>query len=251
MPGAFVVSRDPENPRDILFQLAPGQNAAAVPENQLSLRDDVDRALTVLRVLFPEGDPRFEEYFRSLLSLAQVGLVGAAAQPEVATHALVALKEDITAREGGRIKNRYMRSLGLTALALGGPLVLAALMMQVVWPQFVVFRDFLFLSAGCMAGVWLSFGIRKVVVQFADLGILEQDRLEPVVRLVFAGLLTVIIGLLFYLKAMEVKIGGISSADFFQRSDMALLVGALCGISEQVLPSRIAQEATSLLKLGK
>jgi hypothetical protein len=249
--GAFVVGRDPQNPRDVLFQPRPGQDAAAIPETQLNLRDDVDRTLTVLRMLFAEGDPRFEEYFRSLLSLSQVGLVGANAQPQLAARALAAMKDDITGREGGRIKNQYMKYLGLNALVLGGPLVLAALIMHVQWPQFAVFRNFLFLSSGCMVGVWLSFGIRKVSLQFGDLSILEQDRLEPIVRLLFSGFLTVIIGLLFYVKGIEVKIGDISSAECFNGADMALLVGALCGVSEQALPSRISQEATSLLKRGE
>jgi len=249
--GAFIVSRDPQNSRDILFQLAPGQNAAAIPDIQLTVRDDVDRALTVLRMLFPEGDPRFEEYFRSLLSLAQVGLVGPVAQPQLAARALVALKDSITAQEGGRVKNAYMKSLGLAALACGGPVLVTALAMQVIWPQFAVFRNFLFLATGCMVGVWLSFGTRKVILQFSDLSALEQDRLEPVVRLFFAGFLAVMIGLLFYLKIVEVKLGSVSSADFFNRSDLALLVGALCGLSEQALPSRLAQQAETLLKSGK
>jgi hypothetical protein len=90
-----------------------------------------------------------------------------------------------------------------------------------------------------------------VILKFADLGVLEQDRLEPVVRLFFTGLLAVIIGLLFYLKIIEVKLGSVSSADFFNRSDLALLIGAFCGLSEQVLPSRVSQQAEALLKSGK
>jgi hypothetical protein len=55
-----------------------------------------------------------------------------------------------------------------------------------------------------MAGVRLSFGARKTSIRFEDLHILEEDRLEPLVRLVFAGLLTLVLALLFSTQAVTI-----------------------------------------------
>src|SRR5947209_2856345 len=104
MPGAFVVSRDNGDPKDIRFEVVAG--SGPTPKEQVALKAEVESVLTVLRLLFTD-EGEFETYFRPLLSLAQAGLVGAHAQPEVAAGALVALKNEITAREGGKVKNRY------------------------------------------------------------------------------------------------------------------------------------------------
>jgi len=70
MAGAFTVYRDEQNSKDIHFEM----QVADVPREQLDLRDDVATTLTVLRMIVTD-ETRFEEYFRSLLSLSQAGLV--------------------------------------------------------------------------------------------------------------------------------------------------------------------------------
>jgi hypothetical protein len=98
-----------------------------------------------------------------------------------------------------------------------------------------------------MAGVWLSFGTRNVVITFEDLGVLEKDRLSPAIRLVFAGLLTVVIGLLISTKAIVLELGGLSTAEFIEDTKVALLIGALCGISELALSAKVSQHARDFL----
>ncbi len=255
MAGAFIISQDAGNKRDIRFQLC--ENVSPVPKDQQNLKADIESALTVMQLLFKEKE--FDNYFRPLLSLAQAGLAGEHADPEVASGALAALKNEITAREAGKIKNRYMRDLGKQAAYLGGPALLVAVAMHVYifltkrtdWPNFVVLINFLFLWSGCMAGVWLSFGARKTILRFEDLHIPEEDRLEPKVRLVFAGLLTLIVALLFSLKAVVVNLGSISSDQINTSIKMALLVGALGGFSEKALSSAVAKQASHFLHFGK
>lgn len=247
--GAFVVYRDKENPRDIHFQLASG-DINSVPEEQLNLKTEIDKVLIVLRMLFSEKDNgRFEEYFQPLLSLAQVGLVGDNPQPKLSEHTLTELKNEIVAREGGRVKNKYMKRLGINAISIGCLPLIAALILNWLAPQLQVFKNFLLLWFGCMAGVWLSFGARKIRFRFEDLHIPEEDRLEPLVRLVFTGLITIIFGLLFSTGAVEVKVGGILLADFTQNSQIALLFGMVLGFSETILPSILASKASAFLRM--
>ena len=84
-----------------------------------------------------------------------------------------------------------------------------------------------------MAGVWLSFGARKRHFKFEDLQILEQDLLEPFVRLFFTGLLTLVLGLLLSTKILVIALGSVESWQFTQDSSLALLIGILSGFSEQ------------------
>ena len=90
--GLFIVSRDTSNPNDILFNIRKGVKKLD-DEEQLSLRDEIDRTLSVLRLLFKDDSKSFDYYFNPLLSLAQAGLVGNSAAPKVAKRAL--LKEKV------------------------------------------------------------------------------------------------------------------------------------------------------------
>jgi hypothetical protein len=102
-----------------------------------------------------------------------------------------------------------------------------------------------------MAGVWLSFGARKTYFKFEDLHIPEQDRLEPLIRLFFAGLLTMMFGLMFSTHALTITIGGVDSSQFTSSPEIAILIGMLCGFSEQALSSQLTKHASSFLESGK
>ena len=249
--GVFTVAADPptgSEARDIDFCVDQSRIGADIPEEQYALRDEIDQTLTVLRILFPSGDSRFREYFVPLLALAQTGLVGDFAQPALAVRALSSLKAEIVAREAGQVKNAYMRRLGWTALLFAVPAIAAAVWLSSFHHDLLMLSNFLLLWAGCMVGVWLSFGARKTVLRFEELHVLEQDRLEPAIRLLFAGLLTLLLGLLFHLKVLEVNFGGASSSALADNWEIALVVGALAGFSEQLLSPAITKQASALIK---
>lgn len=248
--GAFIVSQDKTEPRDIRFDMAGGAPDPK-PEDQLALKDEIDETLRVLSALYPPGNSAYEKYFRPLLSLAQAGLVGDHADPAAAHRALISLRHEITNSEAGRVKNAYMRELGKYAIRIGGPALIAAVVLWFGASNYQQFASFLFLWAGTMAGVWLSFGVRKSNFAFEDLVIPEQDRVEPAIRLVFTGLLSIIIGLLFALKMVTVTFGSVSTDAFVSDLRLALLIGLLCGFSETALPTKVAQHATKLLDLDK
>lgn len=245
MEGWFVVAPDPQNDEDIHFQLKAGLQGEP-PETQLKLKTEVESTLSLLRVLYREDKTAFRMLFRQLLSLAQAGLVGAHAQPEIAMRALASLRADVVAREGGKVKNRYMRELGRYAAAFCGiPLATYALF-QVLAPGLHI-TGFMLLWVGCMAGVWLSYGYRKTTLSFADLAIPESDRLDPPLRLAFAGLLTLVLGLLLYKNVISIEIAGFKTDDIGVDPAVSLLIGVLCGISELILPAKVAKKAEELI----
>jgi hypothetical protein len=245
MSGAFRVYQEPEDVRDIRFEICEDSNGE-IPQAQLQLRDQCYAALTVIRIICPE-ERKFREYFNHLLSLAQAGLVGSTANPELAQRTLEGLKQDITAREAGRIKNGYMKKLGYYA-ALG--VALCGIMLAVlkwgqagVWPQ-----NLATFEIGTMLGVWLSFGTRKPVLKFEDLHVLEEDQLEPVVRLVFAGILAATVAIVFYLHVLNVTLGALSTDRIATDPWAALLFGILSGVGEKALSTNVSHQAAILLK---
>lgn len=241
--GAFAVSQWTENPKEIHFQTKSDMSATA---EQLELKSQVEQVLTSIQIIFAKDEKLFSSYFNQLLSLAQAGLVGDSAQPDVAMMALTSFKADIVAREAGRIKNQYMKTLGGQALAFA----LVGLGFGLI-PYFVVGENalsaFCVLWAGCMGGVWVSFGIRKTQMTFQDLSIPDGDLLQPSVRLVFAGVLTIFLGFVFVKGAISVDIAQLKSAEIASDFVTAAIFGFVCGVSELTLPAKVSQQTARFL----
>lgn len=254
--GAFTVAGNPDDRRDILFRIS-SEGPAEVPEDQQELRDEIDATLRVLRMLFEGRDAEFYGFFNPLLRLAQGGLVGPSAQPGIAKRALAGLRQEVVAREAGRVKNRYLRELGKYSFRTAGVALVVGFILLGV-PHITSIPDsqpvldlttmaaFSFLIGGCCLGVWLSFAARKTELTFDDLHIPERDRLDPLMRIAFVGLLTVVLSLLFATGILEVALGPVSTHDVFKQPVIAFLVGALCGVSELVLPKTVTSQASRL-----
>jgi hypothetical protein len=197
---------------------------------------------------------RFRIYYVRLFHIAQLGLQGAA-QPEIAAAALAVVTADLLDDEAGRVKNAHLRALGVHALKFSMPFALLYLIIGLSPNGFFVagLRDlaidpptlaaFSVLWIGCFTGVWLAYGIRKAKVSLSDLVTTDEDRLDPQIRLIFAGLLTMLLGILFTLGVFELKIGAVELTDIAARPMLAFLVGTFCGISELVLPASVGDRA--------
>jgi hypothetical protein len=255
-PGAFKVTYDENKYLDIV----PQEDAPThIPPEQITLKDEVLETQTVLHEIYKkEKDKgRFSDYYQQLVQLAQVGLTGPTPRTELARRDLINFQDTVTIREAGRVKHRYLKKLGRYAAGIGVPCLLVATVLYLLnrtgnLSELNSANDvnkvvsFLYLWSGCMTGVWLSFGIRRPTLQFFDLHTPEPDLLHPLIRLLFAGLLTTIISLLLVLKAVSIGIAGISTDNIYDNGVTAWLVGALCGVSEQLLSQQVTQNAGRL-----
>jgi hypothetical protein len=181
--------------------------------------------------------------------------VGPNAQPETAARALRNLKDEILINEAGVVKNRHLFELGYWALVFVACSVFLGLvfhgMAEKGWLSAVntrVLGKFCYAWAGAMAGAWVSYGYRKAQFTFEDLGRPEADYLWSSTRLIFTGIQTIIVGLLLVLAIVNISFGPVSTADFATSVEVAVLVGLLCGFSEQTLPSAIAKQASAFLQ---
>lgn len=249
----YVTDKASKSRIGINFELVEGCDS--VPDEQSQLMEEIERVLAVLNRLFVKGDSGFDRYFEAVFSLASAGLVGSDAQPQTATRALMRLKDEILCNEAGSVKNRHLIRLGLWALVYASVSVALGLCFHWLDRQMIVpavntrlLGQFCYAWAGAMAGTWISYGYRKAQFTFEDLGKPEADYLWSSIRLIFTGLQTIIIGLLLVLEIVSVNFGKISTADFGVTVEVAVVVGLLCGFSEQTLPSAIAKHASAMMQ---
>jgi hypothetical protein len=236
----------------------------AISEEQQRFKVDIDSARRVIRTVLSDTmrrgsqpsrwrwDTRLQqirqrrhEYLLALLGIAQIGLMNVhPSQITFASLALKGLQQEFVDREAGPIKNAYVRRLGGWALGLVVAGLAGFFLFAWLDPDGVPFRfrRFCLLAAGAALGCWLSFSLRRVTLRFEDLAALEEDRLDPGIRVLFVALLTTVVGLLFWTQAIAVKLGDFSS-DFRVNGAYALLIGALCGIAERGLATAVTRRA--------
>lgn len=223
------------------------------PQEQRELKAEAERALTIVKALYRKSDDRakLDEAVAKLVALCQVGLVGPNASPSVGRDALRAFEADIVEREAGPIKNQYMKKLGGFSSIFGAAGFAIYLAYQHIpnlpVVEFYRYRPIFLVWAGAMMGAWVSFASRKVALTFSDLVALEEDRVEPQLRLIFTGALTVILSLIFATGVADVEVGAFKASAFMESGAIAFLLGAFAGLSEKVLPSAVMSRATSVV----
>jgi hypothetical protein len=233
------------------------------PKDQGELQGEIERVLNaVQRLYLSDGtapQPRFRRYYVRLFRLAQLGLEGPDASPEVAKGALATVKRDLIDDEAGRVKNGHLIRLGLAAAWFSVPFVLLYVLLALfsttdsdnvllgLGVQRATAANFMVLWVGCFLGVWLSYGIRTSTITIEDLTTTDSDRLLPHVRLLFAGALTMLAGMLFVLGIVEVKIGPFATSKISTDPALAFIVGIFCGISEAGLPGMASRRAAAFI----
>jgi hypothetical protein len=256
--GVLKADSRAKAPRDIDISPEPG---VPLPDDYSKLVVEIDRCLTVLRIIFPEENisllGRYQQYFDELKNIARLSL--GQDQVLLGNLEIQAFQDNVIMREGSRIKNKYIKDLGLWALIFGAMAFAAYLVAETQYLSSIIRdRTFFLMILGSMLGTWLSFAIRKPTLSFTELAVIEQDRLEPHFRLLFVAGLTIVVGLLFGTGMVSVKIGGFET-DFLPRNPAlttavagaaamrAILIGCLCGIGEQLLPRAVGQRAATFL----
>ena len=255
---------DPGNPLAVNLLFGLPNATEPPPKDQSALQIEIAKVLRTCRRLYLDASParpvKFRIYYTRLFRLAQLGLQGDTPQPEVAATALATVIADLIDDEGAAIKNGYLVKLGrYVCIYSAVPLALYAVLhvlprewtdagLERLKVDLGLLSCFLLLWVGCFAGVWLSYGIRKTQFSLADLTNSDQDRLAPHIRLLFAGLLTMLIGILIAFGLIDLSIGTVALSDITEWPLLAFMVGAFCGISELSLPVSISNRASTIIK---
>ncbi len=191
------------------------------------------------------------EYLRRLKDIADEAKI----HRSTANYALQKLslfQESFVSREADTVKNEHIRLLGLRAITISISMLVLFIIGYTVdnpYPELInvnKLQSFLMLSIGACAGTWLSFSLRRTIIGFGDLILLEPDRVHPTSRIIFVIILTVIVGLLLELEWIGIWISGaevLPSKGVMQ----ALLIGALCGVAERSLAGVVSGKADEFL----
>lgn len=240
-----------------------------IPEDRARLKLDLDQAVMVTRAVFAEREhdtgwrpwpghwrrarveaarQRLADYIDQLVGIAKVGLMNLdPSQGGFARGDLDRYKAEFTIREAGTVKNRYVRRLGWTCLmvALLAMLVYAAIGAGLLSSTLLrTHQNFWLLAAGTAVGTWLSFSLRRVTLTFKDLAVLEEDRLDPFLRVLFMIGLVLVIGLLFWTGAVTFGLGALDATTAMSRKGSgALLIGLLAGIAERAIGTAVSRRA--------
>lgn len=260
-----------ENATDIYFGVLEGV-PRPLPKDQIELQQDIEKVLRAVWQIYSRPiagseayyKSRFRSYYVRLFRLAQVGLEGNNVLPEISKSALATITAELIDDEASRVKNDHLKRLGVTAIKLALPLILIYLILRLISPnsgladmlisigiERVAFANFMMLWVGCFIGVWLSYGIRTSVFTLTDLTVTDSDHLLPKMRLLFAGTLTMILGIMFMLGVVKISLGNYSLTDFSTNPMLAFLIGAFCGISELLLPTTVSKHASGFINKSK
>lgn len=284
--GCFKVYRDKKDPFDIAYQWCPGKSNNEISDDQNKLLKALMKTNTIIKSLYfsddadtcvaekQQNDAIKEKYFDKLLSLAQVGLSQDIAQPKLATLALDELKKELTIVEGQRIKNTYMKELGLRAfLSSLIALMLFFITTTAIFPHQATLADLFFkkpttiilfqndflavismfsiIWIGAMIGTWVSFAARNKAIDFVRLSILETDRMEPTIRLIYMGICAIIFSLILSSGIIALEVGGLSTANIASSIGTQFVIGLLCGLTESKIGVLVHETLTSALSRNK
>lgn len=246
MQGYFIVFPNKDEQFDIRCELHPEYAKETIPSDQEALYCEIESANNVIKSLSNTKDELKAKYFNKLLSLAQAGLVGETAQPDLASKSLNKLKDEMILSEGQRIKNDYMKKLGIKAIVL----------CVIVFVLYCIFQYCEFLQPfsmyclsfiGALSGTWISFGARKFNITFEQLSLLEEDMMEPSIRLLYIGVCSIVFMLFLNTQLISISVGGISTATIKESYEMQLSIGVLCGLIESKIGINIYQKAVNIL----
>lgn len=253
---------DPYSPKAEHIYFAVTGNPLPTAQ-QTELQDKIDKVVRACDRLYLKGGKiqrdSFRIYFVRLFFLAQLALEKNL-PTELANSLLASITSDLIEDEAAAMKNGHLIKLGRYALYYSIVPLLAYIAVT-LFPSTVLvsalqkmkidanfFCGFAMLWVGCFIGVWLSYGIRKTKISLTDLTLSEEDYLAPHIRMLFAGLLTMILGIMFALNFINLTIGTVSLTNITTSPLTGFLVGLFCGISEAALPASIGSRAATFIQ---
>ncbi|HEH6783568.1 hypothetical protein [Clostridioides sp. ZZV14-6387] len=244
--GCFIVYINPENEWDIKCGLLEDVEEDTVPEEQVTLFHSVEEASSYISTLKNTKSEIKKKYLNELLSLAQVGLVGKNPAPKLSLKTLEKLKDKICIQEGNRIKNTYMCDLGKYAIIIA--LILLIIKYIVFKINFSYLDKYIYVSIGSVIGTWISFGARKLNLSFEELSLIEEDGLNPWMRLIYICACSNIVLLFLSSELIEISLGKFNLNTVNKSIELQFLLGAICGLIEYKIGTGIFNKANDILK---
>jgi hypothetical protein len=268
--------KDADSWTDLNFTLIPGlpppEDAASPEKRELFIQ--INKTITVIVAVYTRMDERAESGWRKMLhwpdklakqqaryllgdylgklrGIAVIGLEDS--DTSFANLALTELRNEFYTREVGRITNKYVRWLGAWAALSAAAFLVAYIVIMTRYPDWAwgqMHKAFLVAATGASIGTWASFLVRQNQFSFDELVMLEENSLDPPLRILFVVTLTMTACLLFWTGAINLEIGNLKTqqGSFSSSGSVALLIGMFAGLSERALATAISGRAAAFVK---
>lgn len=285
MPASYEVRecvgipKQPDSPGELYFSLRPEFPDAKPTEEEEEAKSKLEQFVMVLRVAFQEHEPTiFRGYFDRVLSNAQATFSLAGFFPNAISD-LELFKKEVVQVAGSRIKSRYTAKLFWAVLFASFAMIALGLVIQGVsfmlgsdrhtggklgaapmtaisgfyqWESAFSFANTGLLLAGAMWGLLFASMTRNIDPTFDTLVTPDADLMEPWMRLLFFGIPSLVISLLFQTEFVLISFGGrVSTSDINQNAVVAVLMGLLLGIAERALPKEVENWSKRILPSTK
>jgi rubredoxin len=250
----FLVYTETKNSLDIILMENNNMksNAPSTLSDFYSVISDTNHVIKRLDIDDEEDEIKLG-YVHRLMDIARIGLVGKDPDLNLARVALDKLKKRILINEGGKIKNKQFLKLGIRALiigliALGIAIALFYTTRNIESDLTYAIHQYFFVFAGAMGGAWTSFGVRKMELKFDDLSVMEKDRLNPTIRLIFIGVISMMFVLFLNSDFITLAVGSLTIEAVMDSIDLQILVGIIAGLAGNKLATRLYNLASDAIK---
>ncbi len=217
-------------------------NKQICPQKQADLYIECERTLHIIKRLLYTEETRKKYYIDRLHDLAIVGLSSTPVNTELATASLKELTHEILNTEGSKIKNKYMKDLGLAVAMVS---ILSFLLIHVLFKVdthlFIV--NFLYTTIGTMLGMYVSFGARNYELTFDQLSCLEKDKMGIVTRSIYMILVSNIFLWFLNSKIISIPILTYNPSNWTSLAQYNISLGIICGLVESKLGIKLLNTA--------
>lgn len=237
--------------------LAPSPHAAPSAELR-SLASKLEEFASALRTVLKKRwteESELRAYFDELVSVGQLGLVGARRNPAAARDALRSLELRILSSAGPGFRRCYSGKLGRAAVFASVVVVMVVSLSHQIPSTWLggdlrdvagVFAKFHWVLLGAFTAMWLSFVSRHGEIAISELANPSHDIVHPRIRVVYVALFAALFVVLLSSGAFSASIGPLSVADLQTSWRAATLWGAGCGFSERLFTNAIVRRLSAM-----
>lgn len=249
-----AIYENPDEDFDIKFELSDGRSEFDLPEEIALLHKDIEETVTIIKNLHYTPIHIKDKYFNKTLELARSAFItDHHFAIDLASEYVRLLRSEILQTEGPRIKNCYMKNLGIAVLiGLMIIWVLYLIMFMLPFMSTDAIQVYFIVCTGALVGMWLSFGARKFNITLQDLITLEEDKMNIVIRLHYIIVCAIVFLLLIKTGLVNLSIGSSNFKLWLEGSvEAQLLFGVFTGLLESKLGIQIFNKASNLLTVNK
>jgi hypothetical protein len=242
--GAFVLDETGKCAGDN-FDLKPREDRLGpIPEDQRKVSHEVyavRNTLKLLKKLTRVDDKDYDEFIERVKQAARVGCDVSNVDTVLAATALDDIRGDVVRRYGRKIAFRYL--LALAAWAGGGVVLGFIVIGTSLWSGLEVLSGYGYLLVGSMVGAWLSVATSRWEIAFDGIQEFVDTSVEPLVRLLFVGLLAMAFGLFLQLGIIPINVDKVPLTTFYATPQWALFLGIIAGVGEKALSMQLLTRA--------